>query len=280
ERTVGDFERAHGVRVVQHIEAGGREVRPAERRSLSASDRVVLLGTLPRVEAACALNPAAVARGLTGAPLPPHPTPERDTVIVCGHGKVGYRVVRWLLRQDPRPKVVVVHNSDETTLLGGELRRLAQAGEVEEVVGDARTPEVLQRAHIERAFAVATVTSHDLTNLQIGMEARRQRADVHVVLRVFSPALAENLAGLFGIHTAFSTSELASATLAAAAEIGGVAHAFAADGHLFAMDQEMVRTGDRLAGRSVVAIRKQQGVLVAGVRRGGALMVLPGDEVT
>src|SRR5262249_31185038 len=80
ERTVGEFERAHGVRVVQHIEAGGREVRPAERRSLSVSDRVVLLGTLPRVEAACALNPAAVARDLSGTPLPRHPTPEHNTV--------------------------------------------------------------------------------------------------------------------------------------------------------------------------------------------------------
>src|SRR5262249_22905133 len=205
----------------EQVESSGRESRPGAARSLAASDRVVFLGPLSRVEAVGALNPEAVARDLSGTPLPRHPTPERDTVIVCGHGKVGYRVVRWLLRQDPRPRVVVVHSNDETTLLGGELRRLAQAGEVEEVVGGARTSEVLQRAHIERAFAVATVTSHDLTNLQIGMEARRQRADVHVVLRVFSPALAENLAGLFGIHTAFSTSELASSTLAAAAEIGG-----------------------------------------------------------
>src|SRR5262249_57864766 len=131
----------------EQVESSGRESRPGAARSLAASDRVVFLGPLSRVEAVGALNPEAVARDLSGTPLPRHPTPERDTVIVCGHGKVGYRVVRWLLRQDPRPKVVVVHNSDETTLLGGELRRLAAARGVGGRAGGPPNPEGLQRAH-------------------------------------------------------------------------------------------------------------------------------------
>jgi len=121
------------------------------------------------------------------------------------------------------------------------------------------------------------------------LEARRQRADLHVVLRVFSDTLAERLVDLFGIHTAYSVSDLASPTLAAAAVLGGVGHAFFADDRLYAMDELLARAGDQLSGRSVEAIRGERGAVVIGLRRdSGPLLVLPpadtlvapGDAVT
>jgi Trk K+ transport system NAD-binding subunit len=275
-----EFERANGVRIVQHADSAGHVQPVAGTRPLRAGDRLTFVGTLAGVEALRALAGGPPEVGATGVPLLDHPTTQYDTVIVCGHGKVGYRVVRWLARQQPRPRIVVIHNGDETTMLADELVQLVAQGVVEAFIGDARTPELLRQAHLERAVAVAAVTSDDLVNLQIGMEARRQRPDVHVVLRAFSDALADNLVTLFGIHTAFSTSALASATLAAAAEVGGVTHAFSADGRLIVMDEIAVGQGSRLAGRSVEALRKQYGAVVAGLRRGGALAMLPPDDAT
>lgn len=230
--------------------------------------------------------------GATGDSAQPQPTPlqpgaQHDTVIVCGLGKVGYRVVGLLHAQRPRPRILVLyHERDEDEPF---LRRVRGLEGVAVRRGDARDGESLRDAGLDRAFAVAALTSDDLTNVQIGLEARRQRADLHVVLRVFSDTLAERLVDLFGIHTAYSVSDLASPTLAAAAVLGGVGHAFFAADRLYAMDELPARIGDRLSGRSIEAIRGETGAVVIGLRRaGGPLLVLPptatliapGDTIT
>jgi Trk K+ transport system NAD-binding subunit len=199
------------------------------------------------------------------SPLPPqHPTEQLDTVIVCGLGKVGYRVVRQLHRLSPRPRIVVVRLADEGQALPQNIRELDG---IRTVIGDARDPSVLREAGIDAAYAVAALTSDDGLNLQIGLAARRYRPDVHLVLRVFSDALAAKLEDMFGIRTAYSTSGLAGPTLAAAAILGDVSQAFNAGRQLFSTDHVVVRDGDHLAGRSVDAVRTESEALVVGLRR-------------
>jgi Trk K+ transport system NAD-binding subunit len=109
-----------------------------------------------------------------------------------------------------------------------------------------------------------------------------------VVLRVFSDTLAEKLADMFGIRTIYSTSGLAAPTLAAAAVLGDISHAFFADGHLYSTDHITVRDGELLAGQSVAAIRARHHALVIGLRHDAETIVLPsldrvveaGDEIT
>ncbi|HNP74433.1 MAG TPA: NAD-binding protein, partial [Kouleothrix sp.] len=223
--------------------------------------------------------------GSGGAATPRHPTDERDTVIVCGLGKVGYRAVLQLDQLRPRPRIVVVRRDDGRPDF---VQRVSRLPGVRIVVGDAREPEVLRQAGIERAYSVAALTSDDLMNLQIGLAARRLRADAHVVLRAFSDALADKLADMFGIRTAYSTSGLASATLAAAAVLGDIAYAFAADEALFSADQISVRAGDALDGRTAGELRDQHDALVIELRRDGQacslpaldLALAPGDTIT
>jgi Trk K+ transport system NAD-binding subunit len=267
--TVEDLERMYRVRVVAHVNRAKHPVSTHSARKLPEGDQITIVGTLEAHEVVHGLLPAGATGALPGPPLLPHPTAEFDTVIICGHGKVGYRVVRWLLNRPSPPRIVVVHQPGADTLFPSEIQALGVA----EVIGDARDPTILRQAHLERAFAIAAVTSDDLTNLRIGMEARRLRGDVHVVLRVFSDNLAENLVDLFGIHTAFSTSDLASSTLAAAAEIGDVDHAFSTEGRLFALGR--LQAGERLAGANVETVRKEYGAVVIGLSRGGALTTLP-----
>ncbi len=277
--TIETFEREHGVRVVAYADRSGKSAEPTPSRGLRVGDKVTYLATLERVEALRLASDGGTERA-QGDPLPPRRSDAADTFIICGHGKVGYRVVRWLLTQQPRPHIVVVHEGRADTTRTAELNDLVRSGAVEEVIGDATSPDVLSSAHIDRAIVIASVTSNDLINVQVGMEARRQRPDVHVVLRVFSDSLAENLPALFGIHTAYSTSNLASATLAAAAEVAGVKHAFAVDGRLYAMDEVVLRAHDPLSGVHIAALRQRYGVIVAGIKRTGGVALLPPDDVT
>lgn len=205
----------------------------------------------------------------------------RDHVIVCGLGRVGMRVADQLLSSGYAP--VVIERDWRSAFVARALSL-----KVPVVMGDAREPEVLRQAGIERAYSVAALTSDDLMNLQIGLAARRLRADAHVVLRAFSDALADKLADMFGIRTAYSTSGLASATLAAAAVLGDIAYAFAADEALFSADQISVRAGDALDGRTAGELRDQHDALVIELRRDGQahslpaldLALAPGDTIT
>lgn len=238
-----------------------------------AGGMLTLIGTLEALEA---VRLRAAGEGVA---LPPqHPTVELDRVIVCGLGKVGYRVAQRLHALDPRPQIVVVHREDDSESLAHHLTPLEG---IETVVGDARDVEVLRRAGLDRAYAVAAVTSDDLVNLQVALAARRAQPGVHVVVRVFSDALAEELNSVFEIHTTYSTSNLASGTLAAAAVLGGVRHAFAVRGQLFAADDLAVRHGDGLSGLRLGDLRATHGAIGLWLRRAGeAAVLLPPAEVT
>jgi Trk K+ transport system NAD-binding subunit len=196
---------------------------------------------------------------------------------------VGAAVVRLLAVMEPRPELVAICLPDTSQRLLDEL--LAQGVRV--VLGDARDHAVLEEAGLARAYSVAAVLGDDLANLQIGLAARSLRPDVHLVLRVFSDVLAERLSALFGINTAYSTSALAAPTLAAAAVLREVDHAFDVGERLFATERLPVLPGDALVGRSVAELREQSEALVIALRREGAAFALPaldtllapGDEV-
>jgi Trk K+ transport system NAD-binding subunit len=291
------IEEQHQIRVISHYDASGRPIRRsvANRtgtrsggdmmRQLNSGDHVTLLGSLVALESLRLKN----VRGSKLSMLMPrrleHPTEQYDTVIVCGLGKVGYRVIQQLHRLNPRPRIVVVRLNNGRPDFP---QRISQLEGVTTIVGDAREPEVLRAAGIERAYTIAALTSDDLLNLQIGLAARRARADVHVVLRVFSDVLAEKLAEMFGIRTIYSTAGLAGPTLAASAVLGDITHAFSIDGRIFSADQVLVQAGSLLDGCTVENIRLQHDALIIALRRDGQMQVLPalptllaaGDEVT
>jgi len=291
------IEEQHGIRVLSHSDSAGRSIRrspanPAGTRSgndlmrqLNSRDHVTLLGSLVALESLRLKN----VRGSKLSMLQPlrleHPTEQYNTVIVCGLGKVGYRVIQQLHGLNPRPQIVVVRLGDGRPEFP---QHISQRDGVTTIIGDAREPEVLRAAGIERAYSVAALTSDDLLNLQIGLAARRARPDVHVVLRVFSDVLAEKLADMFGIRTIYSTSGLAGPTLAAAAVLGDITHALSLDRRIFSADQMVVDAGSLLDGCTVDDIRSKHDALVIALRRNGRPQALPalsaalapGDEIT
>jgi Trk K+ transport system NAD-binding subunit len=261
------------VRVVDQQTANGSPPRgDLAKATLRPGDRITLLGTLAGLEDLRARNRR------DGEPWPlQHPTPAYNKVIICGLGKVGYRVVQRLAGLESRPEIVVVtRGSDDSSFV----ERITGLPGVTLLSGDAREIKTLQQAGIDQAYAVAAVTSDDLTNLQIGLNARAARPDVHLVVRVFTDALADELNDVYEIHTTYSTSTLASPTLAAAAIVtevrgGGVDRAFIAGGRLFSSDAFTAVPHGLLSGQTIASLRARRGLLVIAMQRGGRQELLP-----
>lgn len=143
-----------------------------------------------------------------------------EHVLVCGLGRVGFRVVRWLL--DLGEDVVVIDLPEDEDKLHDQVR----AWGVPIVTADARRVEVLESAGVARCSAIMPITDDDLVNLSIAAAARSLCPDVRVVLRTFEDRLAANLQNGFDIYRAYSTSALAAPAFAAAATHAPVDYAF------------------------------------------------------
>jgi Trk K+ transport system NAD-binding subunit len=263
-----------GVRLLYHEPAAGRRAPPGPMTNLGAGDRLALLGPLGALEELRRANSPGGGEPTAGAP-PQHPNEQLDRVIICGLGKVGYRVVHQLHALTPRPHIVVVRMADGRADFA---RRVDRLDGVDILIGDARDPDLLREAGIDRAFSVAALTSDDLLNLQISLAARRVRPDLHVVVRVFSDALADRLGDMFGIRTAYSTAALAGPTLAAAALAGGVERAIGVGGEITAVERLRVEAGSALAGVSVEELRARYAATALELRRGGGVVSLPAPE--
>ncbi len=179
----------------------------------------------------------------------------RDHVIVCGLGKIGFRVVHQLLATGA--DVVVIESRTD-----GPFTDLILGEGVPVLIGDARQTELLEQAGIKSAQSVAVVTSDDLTNLDIALTARELCPERHIVMRVFNDALAGKLGSAFNIMTAFSTSALAAPTLAAAALGRNITNALYVAGKLLSTVELTVARDGILDGRLVQTIEDQHDVSV------------------
>jgi voltage-gated potassium channel len=179
----------------------------------------------------------------------------RDHIIVCGLGKVGYRVVGQLLATGH--EVVGVERGQ-----GSEFVELLRGQGVPILTGDARRPEILQAAGLPHAHSVVCVINDDLTNLDIALTARQSRPDVRIVLRIFNDALAEKLQSAFNIKSAFSTSALAAPTFAAAAVNRNVTNALYVGGKFLTTQEIIVAGGGALDGRLVGTVEQTYDISV------------------
>jgi Trk K+ transport system NAD-binding subunit len=241
---------------------------------LYGGDSVLLLGTLYALGEAWQHGQTCNQIMATlNCDIQQHVTPQYNTVIVCGLGTVGSRVVKELHRLDPRPEIVVICDTLTRDTFMEEMQEL----DVTIIQGDARTREVLYAAGIERAYSVVAVTANKLINVQICLTARHIRSDIDLVLRVFSDVLAEQLEGMFGIHTTYSISELGAITLAAASVVKGTSYAIDIGDQLMSTGRIEVQPGDGFAGQTIAAIREQHGMVVVALQRDERRFLLPHD---
>lgn len=186
----------------------------------------------------------------------------RDHVIVCGWGRVGTAIARFL-RSGPAG-VVVVDTS---------LERL-QTVEGPYVHGDATDEEVLRAAGIDRARALITALNADADNLYVTLTGRSMRPDLFIVSRAASkPAVAKLRQA--GADRVVDPQDLGGVRMAALALQPHVAEfldiVMQEDNLAFRLEQVEIPAGSPLAGQTLRSARVHEhtGALVLAMREPG-----------
>jgi voltage-gated potassium channel len=196
-----------------------------------------------------------------------------DHVIVCGLGKLGYRVTLQLL-EFGQSVVAIERDADKDFIA------LVRERDVPVIVGDAKQREVLRKAEVERASAVVCCTQDDLANLDIALDARELHPDIKVVLRMFDETLASKVEKGFGIHTAFSMSALSAPAFAAAATRAHIDYSFYVGGTLLHVSQVNVEADSPLLGMALEDAERQFNMTIVMHQTDDALHLHPtSDEV-
>jgi len=194
-----------------------------------------------------------------------------DHIIVCGLGHLGLRVVRELVGLDE--EVVVLERQTDSPRFD-EIRQY----DIPVIVGDARQPETLRKAGIEKARAIIICTNDDLINLQIASRIRELDKDIRLVMRMFDDEFARNMADSFKISAVMSASMLAAPAFAGAAAGAEINQTFKVDDRVLAMGRVVVERGSKLDGSSIQAIEEKLDLSVVLLQTGDSVDVHPEEE--
>jgi Trk K+ transport system NAD-binding subunit len=210
---------------------------------------------------------AAVVDAVVGSRLHPYSTrrrvPYRGHVIVVGLGNVGTRVIRRL-HDLGIPAVCVETNEDALGIPVARGRRLRMPV----IIGDATREETLQAASARTCRAVLAVTSDDVTNLEVGLQARELRKDLRVVLRIGNDDLARRIHQTFDVNVSRSVSYLAAPAFAAAMLEREVVGTLSAGRRVLLIARVPVRTGSTLVGYRLGDISEAGQIRVIALHRG------------
>ena len=203
----------------------------------------------------------------------------KDHVVVCGAGRVGFRVFEQLHKLGV-PLVMI--DRDESKPFISTIR----AAGVAVMIEDVRAAKVLERANLGKARAIVCATDDDLANLNLALDARKIKPGIRVVMRLFDDDLVEKTRVSFDAQ-AFSTSALAGPALAMAALDPSIKNSFEVGSRLMVVAELTVE--GRLAGKTVAQLRDENSALILHIsKKGGETLFDPvgairleaGDQVT
>lgn len=188
--------------------------------------------------------------------------------IICGMGKVGFRVALELLKFDR--EIVAIESNPE-----GRFVEKVKALGIPLIIADARRSENLIKAGIHEADAVIPCTDNELANLDIALDARELNPEAKIVMRMFDPDLARRIETGFGIHTAFSVSALAAPVFAAASMHVNVKSSFYVDDNLLNISEVTLHPGSQVAGWTTEHLENELNLSMVGFCRDGKMQLHP-----
>ncbi len=181
-------------------------------------------------------------------------------VILCGLGKVGWRVLEHLRATGLSVVVIDDDHADGDPRLG----------DIRLVRGDCRQREVLEEAGVAQCRGVFILTSDDLVNISTALMVRHLNDEVRIVTRMFNQNLLPRLGKAVKNAFALSTSALAAPLLALTALSGDAMGAFAVQGSRRQIAELTVTDQTPLKGQTLAAALNPQRVhAVAHLRRAG-----------
>jgi voltage-gated potassium channel len=201
-------------------------------------------------------------------------------VIICGMGKVGFRVALELMKLN-RDVVAIEANPE------GRFLEKTRALGIPVIIADARRSENLLKAGVDKADAVIPCTENELTNLDIALDVREINPDAKIVMRMFDPELAQRVEKGFGIHTAFSVSALAAPTFAAASMRVNVRSSFYVGDQLLNISEITIQPGATVEDWSIEKLEHNLDLSVISYIEGSlthlhpepGLLLTPGSQL-
>jgi Trk K+ transport system NAD-binding subunit len=180
-------------------------------------------------------------------------------VILCGLGRVGKRVLEYLLAGGI-PVVVVDNRCSSADPNLKNVRVLS---------GDFRQKEVLEEAGVRNARGVLILTSEDLVNISATLMVRHLNPEVRVVVRMFNQTLISRLGK--AVHNIFALSVSGmTAPLVALTALSGVAlGAFALEDGLRQVAEVKIGEQSSLAGKKLTEMAQYHLLVVAFAPAGG-----------
>jgi len=176
----------------------------------------------------------------------------KDHVVVCGAGRVGFRIFQQYQRLEI-PMVVIERKADAPFLPA------IRAAGVPVLVADVRSSSALEQSNLAEARAIVCATDDDLANLNIALDARRLKPGIRVVIRLFDDDLVAKTREAFQFE-AFSTSAHSAPALAVAALDPSILNSFEMGGRLLVVAE--IVAGVELAGLTVEELKTKHQLAV------------------
>jgi voltage-gated potassium channel Kch len=139
--------------------------------------------------------------------------PSRNHYVVSGLGGIGVQIVNQL--HNHGHEVVAIERDANNRFLS-----TVRSWGVPVIIGDASLSTTLKAANIHSCEALLTVTSDDMSNVEIALSAKALVPKLPVVVRNQDPQLACTVQQVFNFEVVLSPTELATPSFAAAA-LGG-----------------------------------------------------------
>jgi len=196
----------------------------------------------------------------------------RNHVVVCGVGKVGYRVILELQKFGKEIVAIEVNPS-------GRFVEKVQAMDIPILLADARRSETLHKAGTDKADAIIPCTNDELTNLDIALDARELNPDIRVVMRMFDHDFAKRIEKGFNIHYAFSTSAVSAPIFASAAIRENVEHSFYIGENLLHISQVSIQPNSELHHFTIGKLEEDLDLSVVCHDRDGCTNLHPDNEL-
>lgn len=194
----------------------------------------------------------------------------RDHIVLCGVGKVGYRILEELLAL--KVDVVAIDQNSAEELV----QEMIDRG-VTILIGNARSRHVLQEANVAKARAVIVATDDDLANIDAALTAREINPGIRVVIRLFDDTLAQKVATAFRLP-AISTAANAASAFVAAATDREIFQSFQMAGQKFNVAGLKLKPSSRLVGRPVVDVEREFEVKIVLACANGSCASQPAPE--
>lgn len=177
-----------------------------------------------------------------------------DHVLICGVGRVGYRLASQLLELG----VPVVGINDVPSAL---VDTLIDEG-MPLILGDSRSPEVLKQGGVERAATVVVSTNDDLVNIETAFHVGELNPEARIVLRFFEDELADAVQQSLEVDAVISRSAVAAVAFAHAAVGMEILEAFDIGGQTYIMARAYIDKHSPLVDQVIAQVAEEQDVTV------------------